>query len=128
MLYRNRRNRWGARSFPWLPFFIILFFTHSWVGFMISIGILVFFSILMKAIFAASTGVGNQYAIPMANQQPQPHEEPYQQPYQPYQQGYQPMPMTYQEGEQQSQYSRPQPEYEQPQVSYPEEELPPIQQ
>ena len=128
MQYRNRRTRWGARGFPWIPFFFILFFTHSWVGFMISIVILVLLYIMMQAFFAASAGIGNQYAAPMANQQPQPHEEPYQQPYQSYQQGYQPVPVTYQEGEQQSQYLRPQPEYEQPQVSYPEEELPPMEQ
>jgi hypothetical protein len=126
MQYRNRRTRWGVRGFPWIPFFFILFFTHSWVGFMISIVILVLLYIIMQAIFAASTGRGNQYATPMANQQP--HEELYQQPYQPYQQGYQPMPMTYHEVEQQSQYPRPQPEYEQPQVSYPEGELPPMEQ
>jgi len=103
-------------------FFLIIIFTHSWVGFLVSIGITLLVIMLMRAVFATPNGATNIYTTPMANEQPQPHEEAY---YQPYQQGYQPEHVTYQEGEQQ--YPRPKPEYEQPQVQYPEE-LPPMEQ
>ncbi len=105
-------------------FFLIIIFTHSWVGFLVSIGITLLVLLLMRAVFATPNAASNMYTPPMTNWQPQPHEEVY---YQPYQQGYQPAPMTYQEGEQEYQSPRPEPQYEQPQVQYPEE-MPPMEQ
>jgi hypothetical protein len=120
-----RRNRWGGRGFPWMVFFLIIIFTHSWVGFLVSIGITLLVIMLMRALFTPPMSANNpMYTPPMSNWQPQPHEEVY---YQPYQQGYQSEQVTYQEGEQQYQYPRPEPQYEQPQVQYPEE-LPPMEQ
>ncbi len=131
MQYPSRQNRSRSyrnmRGFPWMLFFLIVIFTHSWVGFMIGIAVCVVLSLIMRGIFAASSSSGVPNTSPIVDQAPQPHEAPEQQYYQPYEQGYQSVstPETYQESGKQYQY--PEPQYEQPQVEYPQE-MPPIQQ
>ena len=128
----NRRMR-GAYGFPWLLFFIFFFNFHSLAWLMITIGIIVFFSLIVRAFASSASNAGSN---PMGNwtqsqQTYRPYQQPYQQQpyYQPYEQGYQAPQESYSEGGQQYQYpaSVEYDQYEQPQAQYPEE-MPPMQQ
>jgi len=121
-------------------FFIIFFVSHSWLGFLIGVGVIVLLSAILRSVLSSSFGQGPMNARPFTQQpyqqpqqpyyQPQqPYYQPYQEPYQPYEQGYQPPPVVNQDAGPQYQYPQPQqPQYdEQPQAQYPQE-LPPIEQ
>jgi len=113
----------GLQGFVWLLGLGILFLpgVGFWPWILVLCGISAILGVLIRPIMAGILGIGILSTASMANQQPQPT-------YQPYQQGYQPpaqAPETYQEGGQQYPYQQPQ--YEQPQVQYPQE-MPPQQQ
>jgi hypothetical protein len=126
----NRRMR-GAYGFPWLLFFIFFFNFHSLAWFIISIGMIVLVSLIIRAVMsstldAGANMMGNSTQTPQTSRS---YQQPYQQPYQSYEQGYQAPQETYNEGGQQYQYpaSSEYDQYEQPQAQYPEQ-LPPMQQ
>ena len=134
MWYRRRpyRRGRGILGFPFMLFFVLLFFSHSLSLFLIGIVISIILTLFIRSIMAGASGGGRLNTPPWQQpyQQPQqPYQQyyqPYQQPYQPYEQGYQPPATPYQEPE--PQYQHPQPQYdEQPQAQYPQE-LPPIEQ
>ncbi len=132
-------NRWGIyggfHSFFWLITLALIILTHSWIWWLVAIGLSMILGALIRPIMAGLLGAGMLGTAGMMNNQ-QPAQQPYQPPYQPeqppYQEGYQPAPPpaeTSQEGGQPRQYVQPQ--YEEPQVQYPQEnrqELPPQQQ
>ncbi len=145
MWYRYRRGPRGMRYFWFL--FIPLFFiggSHGFLGIFLWIVMIILFSLLGRAIFAAisSSSTTQNTWYQQSNQQPyyrpdqyqQSNQQPYyqpsqyqQQPYTPYQQGYQQpyyQPRTNEETQAtQQQYDS----YEQPRAEYPQE-MPPMQQ
>ena len=147
MWYRHRRG-WGWGGLP-IPLFFVLFFVfgHSILSFLVSMVIIGFLFVLIRAVVTSTSQPGIT-GIPPSQQQYQPPYQPYQpyqqpyqpyqpqsstvydeQPYDPYQQGYRPQQSQPQETE--DRYSSERPayqQYEQPEVEYPEEELPPMQQ
>src|SRR6266705_1083893 len=123
--YWRRRGIWG---FPFMLFFFILIFSHSWTLFLIGIVISIILSLFIRSIMAGAFGAGRPNTPPTWQQPYQQPHQPYQQPYQSYDQGYQYQPPAtpYQEPGPQSQNQ--QSKYdEQPQAQYPQE-LPPIEQ
>ncbi|MDQ2888382.1 MAG: hypothetical protein M3Y39_20140 [Chloroflexota bacterium] len=126
----NRRPR-GIYGFPWWLFFIFLFNFHSLTWFIITIGIIVMVSLLIRASSSSNAGAKSSWMQQTPYYQPkqqyyQPPAQTQQQPYQSYEQGYQPARETYNEGDQQYQYpaAAEYDQYEQPQAQYPEE-MPP---
>jgi len=133
MRYRYRRNRWGWRGFP-IPLFFILFFVggHSWISFLVSVGVVVLIFLLIRWLLISTSGPGISGVPPTVNQpyQQQDYSPSYQPPYQPYQQGYQGPQSGYEQSgqkyqgpEQRQEYEQ----YEQPQAEYPQE-MPPMEQ
>jgi hypothetical protein len=127
----NRRPR-GIYGFPWWLFFIFFFNFHSIAWFVISIGIIVMVSLLIRAATSSGSNAGARSSQMQQTPYYQPKQQYYQppaqtqQPYQSYEQGYQPARETYNEGNQQYQYpeAAEYDQYEQPQAQYPEE-MPP---
>ena len=130
--YWRRRGIWG---FPFMLFFFLLIFSHSWSLFLIGIVLSIILSLFIRSIMAGAFGAGRPNTPPT-------WQQPYQQPQQPYQQYYQPSQQPYQSYDQGYQYQPPATPYqepgpqsqnqqsqydEQPQAQYPQE-LPPIEQ
>ena len=142
---RYRRRGRGIIGLPFMLFFIIMVFTHSFSGFLIALVVLAILSLIFRAAMPGIFGSRNMNnAAPPFQQPQQPYYQPpqpiyqppqqayqpYEQEYQPYQQGYQAAPPpVYQAPEQPYQYQPPQQENyeEQPQAEYPQE-MPPMQQ
>src|SRR5207248_7163631 len=128
MWYRRRpyRRGRGILGFPFMLFFVLLFFSHSLSLFLIGIVISIILTLFIRSLMAGAFSGGRLNTPPTWQQPYQQPQQPYQQYYQPYEQGYQPPATPYQEPE--PQYQHPQLQYdEQPQAQYPQE-LPPIEQ
>src|SRR6266566_7839911 len=100
--YWRRRGIWG---FPFMLFFFILIFSHSWSLFLIGIVISIILSLFIRSIMAGAFRAGRPNTPPTWQQPYQQYYQPYQQPYQSYDQGYQYQPPAtpYQEPGPQSQ-------------------------
>src|SRR2546421_3629443 len=117
MWYRRRpyRRGRGILGFPFMLFFVLLFFSHSWSLFLIGIVISIILTLFIRSMMAGTFGAGRlntpptwQQPYQQAQQPYQQYYQPYQQAYQPYEQGYQPPATPYQEPEPQYQYPKPQ--------------------
>ena len=131
--YWRRRGIWG---FPFMLFFFILIFSHSWSLFLIGIVISIILSLFIRSIMAGAFGAGRPNTPPTW-QQPYQQQAPYQQqtpyyqpstpagqeqPAQPSEYRAQPEQPYYQPTQAQEPYYRPTQAQQQP------EQMPPMQQ